>query len=337
MIGRLLIVGASEESALETSYAEAFRSAGVETTVFDPNRMIFGRSSRVFTRLTWSLQHLAVSAALRRYIASAPAVDAVLVFKGYFLNQPSIAWCRTHTRVPWLNFNPDSPFDPGRSTSSPQIRAALSDYDLYATWSTALVPKLLAYGARRAEFLPFAAAPEVHYPDSQRDPELRDKLTFVGSHDAQRASTLSALAGLPLAIYGNAWEDLPRRSPLRAHVRSAAVHGAGLRRVVSSSLASINILRPQNVGSHNMRTFEVPAMGGLLLTTRSQEQQGFFPDQEASLMYGSPDELRSLAERLLRGEYDVPALKANALARAATHTYHARALTLLGWIDELKR
>lgn len=335
MIERLLIVGSSEEGALEAAYAAAFRRAGVETIVFDPDAHTFGRSSRILTRLTWSLRHLAVSATLRRYIARAPRFDAVLVFKGYFLDRACLQFCRARTGVPWLNFNPDSPFDPGRSTSSRHIRETIGDYDLYIIWSRELVTRLRAAGARRAEYLPFAAAPEAHFPDPARDLQLQGTLTFVGSHDAQRAEWLGSLAGMPLAIYGNAWQDLPRRSALRAHVRSRAVYGAGLRRIVSSSLASINILRPQNAGAHNMRTFEVPAMGGLLLTSRSSEQQAFFPENEASLMFERPQELRSVAERLLRGDYDVNAMKANALERARAHTYHARARTILGFIDTL--
>ena len=50
----------------------------------------------------------------------------------------------------------------------------------------------------------------------------------------------------------------------------------------------------------------------------------------------SAEELRTQAERLVRGDYDVPALKANALARAAAHTYHARAHSILGFIDSLR-
>lgn len=338
MIRRLLIVGATGEGALETAYQAAFQRAGVETEVFEPDTVVAGlRRSRVLNRLSWSLQHIPVSMALARRIARGPRPDAVLVVKGYFLSQRCVRACRAQSGVPWLYYNPDSPFDAGRSTSSRHIRAALREYDLCAIWSRQLVRELQARGVRRVEYLPFAAAREMHYPSTTRDPSLARSLVFVGSYDAQRARVLEALEGLPLVIQGNAWEDLPRRSWLRKHVRSRAVYGAELRRVVSSALASINILRPQNAGAHNMRTFEVPAMGGLLLTTRSAEQQAFFPEGEASLMYESPAELRQVAERLLRGEYDVPALKAQGLARAEGHSYDARARSVLEWIDALGR
>ena len=38
---------------------------------------------------------------------------------------------------------------------------------------------------------------------------------------------------------------------------------------------ALNILRDQNLSSHNMKTFEIPAFNGLMLTTRSKEQNFF--------------------------------------------------------------
>jgi spore maturation protein CgeB len=304
-------------------------------TVFDPERRLsWLRRSRVLNRATWSLQHHAVSAALSRYLERAERWDAVLVFKGYFLTRARLVRGRARTGVPWLNYNPDDPFDPGRATSSRHIRESLGAYDVYLIWSRELAGELERRGARRAVYLPFAYDRSRHFPAPERDPALAGTLTFVGSYDERRAQLLSALAGLPLAIYGNAWEHLPRSSPLRACVRSQAIFGSELRRVVSSSLASVNILRPQNEGAHNMRTFEVPAMGGVMLTTRSPEQQTFFPEGEASLMYGDARELREVSERLVRGAYDTAAIRRAALERSHGKDYEARAraiLDLLHW------
>ena len=57
--------------------------------------------------------------------------------------------------------------------------------------------------------------------------------------------------------------------------------------VINSSKFSLNLLRDQNKCSHNMKTFEIPSMGGLLVTERSQEQQSFFPENKASLMFNT--------------------------------------------------
>ena len=48
-------------------------------------------------------------------------------------------------------------------------------------------------------------------------------------------------------------------------------------KVICESHASLNIFRKQNELSHNMKTFEIPAMGGLMITKRSKEQDFFSP------------------------------------------------------------
>lgn len=332
---RVLIVGSRAQGALEHAYAAGFRAHGVDIEVFDPEGSLTTvRRSRVLNRLTWQLQHFAVGRALEARITGGPSADAVLVFKGYFLPLSAIRRARAASRVPWLNFNPDSPFDPGRSTSSRHIRAALREYDAYLTWSRALVTRLSEHGVSRPVYLPFAYDPNAHFPSDDVDPSLAEKVVFVGSYDSQRAELLLALADLPLVVYGNAWDRLPSRSPLRRCIRGPAIFGAELRRVVTSSLATINILRPQNVGSHNMRTFEVPAMGGLMLTSRSEEQQAFFPDRVASLMYSSAPELREIVQGLIHGRYDTTAIRARAREGAQQHSYPVRAraiLDVLGW------
>jgi len=332
---RLLIVGSKAEGALENAYADAFRELGVVVEQCDPEASLARvRRSRVINRLTWSMQHHVVAATMDQVVNRPTFADAVLVFKGYFLPRQRLRSWRARTGVPWLNLNPDSPFDPGRSTSSTHIVRSIPEYDCYFTWSRALVGELERAGARRAVYLPFAHDPHVHYAAERVDSSLGDKIAFVGSHDAQRARVLHALRGLPLVIFGNAWGNLPRRSPLRSQVKGSAIFGADLRRVVTSSLATINILRPQNAGSHNMRTFEVPAMQGLMLTTRSAEQDAFFPESEASLMFGSDEELRHEVEMLLRGGHDVDSLRRHALARSSGQTYVARARAIaaeLGW------
>mgnify|MGYP006107481757 CR=1 FL=1 len=44
-----------------------------------------------------------------------------------------------------------------------------------------------------------------------------------------------------------------------------------------------------------MRTFEIPSMGGLMLTTRSNEQNKFFPENKASLMF---KDIQNLTKKL---------------------------------------
>jgi spore maturation protein CgeB len=334
---RILLLGSVAPLAMESYFAEAFRALGIDATVFDPEHgLAIFRKTGIRDRLTAPVQPIIVGRALDAFMKSYVLGDAVLVFKGRDLAPKTLRRWRRLTNVPWLNLNPDNPFDSGHITSSRHIRAALSDYDAYFIWSRALVPRIEAAGCPRVVYLPFAHNPATHFPPDSIDTSLSKTITFVGTHDRLRAATLEAIADLPIQVLGPHWYKLPRGSRLHGKIVPDTVYPAAMRRIVGSSLASINMLRRQNDGAHNMRTFEVPAMGGLLLTTRSAEQHEFFPEGEASLMYGDAAELRHVVQRLLRGDYDVAGMKAQALARASEHSYLRRASSIVSMVREIR-
>ena len=54
----------------------------------------------------------------------------------------------------------------------------------------------------------------------------------------------------------------------------------------------MNVLRLQNKGSHNMRTFEIPASGGFMLQERSNEVLEFFEEGKEIECFSSVKELK---------------------------------------------
>ena len=62
-------------------------------------------------------------------------------------------------------------------------------------------------------------------------------------------------------------------------------------RLIAGARVAINILRKQNEGSYNMRTFENPGCGGLLASQFSIEQQDFFPDGNAAIYFANLEDM----------------------------------------------
>lgn len=334
---RLLIVGANQPWTLATMYGHAFRRIGVEHVEhFDADAGIAQiRRHRLLSRVGWHALHHIVARQVDAFFSSGGPWDAVLVVKGLFLSARSLARARAHSpHARWICLNPDDPFSVERASASRHIRETIPLYDLYLIWSHSLLPQLRAAGARRVAYLPFGHDPALHFPSPERDPDLDAVVTFVGAYDRQRASILEGLASLPIRVYGAGWERVSRFSPLRAKVVPQPLYGADLRRVISSSLATLNLLRAQNEGSHNMRTFEVPAMGGLMVTQRTPEQHGMFPEHRACLMFSSEGELRTLVEQLVRGQLDTSGIRADAFARSSEHTYDRRARAIIAMLGE---
>lgn len=335
---KILIVGPAAPGSLENSYVHAFRGiGGIEVNHLDVDQYRFfayrhNLPSRLINRVFTGVNPYRVQRALVR-ACSREAYDVVIVFKGMEFPRAVLEECRRSSRdTYWINLNPDDPLNIGsRGSTNRHVVDSLSFFDLYLIWSRYLVPKLKEAGCRRVEYLPFAYDPDVHFranPGSVNP----DRVLFVGSWDKERESALTALGEFNLQIYGESWQRASAASGLRDKIIPRNLYGSELVDVVAGSAVSLNILRPQNAGSHNMRTFEIPAMGGLLLTTRSIEQHEWFPEDKACLMYETPEELRNKVKFVLENPEVAQKIRREGMRRVKDQTYRARAEAILSMV-----
>lgn len=100
----------------------------------------------------------------------------------------------------------------------------------------------------------------------------------------------------------------------------------------------INIFRAHNEGSHNMRTFEMPGLGCIMVAPRSDEHTEFFKDNKEAFFYDSKEMLAVLVGRLLMVPYnDCLKTRHNALNRSikSGYDYKSRAKQALDEITQL--
>ena len=211
--------------------------------------------------------------------------EVIIVFKGANFSRKTLERGRKLSpKTTWVNINPDDPLNvSSRGSTNKNIVESLGFFNLYCVWSKRLVEKLANQGCQKTVYLPFGYDQDFHLPPPDSLTVRHGLVTFVGAWDKEREAILSAIADYDLHIYGNGWNRVSRSSPLRSKIMSQNIYREEFARVIARSTVSLNLLRSQNIGSHNMRTFEIPAMGGLMLTTRSEEQDGFFPEGKASL------------------------------------------------------
>lgn len=326
-----LVVGSRREGSLENAYVAALRCLpGISVTHLDPELAVSWLPARVRARVGVRLQWRSAGNCLLSHLRGRPdAYDVVLVFKGMFLTLSTLRECRAvAARSLWVNLNPDDPCNAeSRGAANQNTRETISEYDTYVTWTPTLLSSLRAGGAKCILSVPFGYDPSTHYPWPALDPDLAGSATFVGTWDREREDLLSHIADLPIRIFGWGWDRIGRRSPLRGKVFARNLYSADLRRVITSSRISVNMLRSQNAISHNMRTFEIPAMGGLMLTQRTTEQGAFFPEGAACLMYADPEELRSQVRTALY-DLDLKDVRQAGLERVRGHSYRDRATVL---------
>ncbi|MCA9517642.1 MAG: hypothetical protein KC635_22030, partial [Myxococcales bacterium] len=194
--------------------------------------------------------------------------------------------------VPLVAYHPDDPFNVGRGPLRPgpahrRARAQLLAADLVVSWSPEVVRRAEALGARRARYLPFAADPAVHprVPVTDADrAALGADVTFVGNWDQERERWLTGIAaaleaeGVGLAVWGTEyWETRCKDARVRAAWRGRPLFGEEMSKAALASAINLNVLRLQNRGATNMRTFEIPCAGGFMLHERSPALSEWLP------------------------------------------------------------
>jgi spore maturation protein CgeB len=171
------------------------------------------------------------------------------------------------------NFSTDDPWSKGQFAS--WFMKALPSYDYVFTPRQANFEDLKSLNGPEIHPLPFAYAPDLHFPaQDDESPKTMDVL-FYGNVDPDRSPQLEALvsSGLRLTLYA-ASRLTPRLIP--------SFHGyadpATMRRAVAQAPVSLVIGRKSNRDTHAMRSYEIPAMRGCILAEDSKDHRLLYGD-----------------------------------------------------------
>ncbi|WP_246984051.1 CgeB family protein [Halorientalis marina] len=255
--------------------------------------------------------------------------DLVFVMKGSYLDSDAVRRLRKVTGAPVVSWNQDNPFQVRSEHRRDETYLdAITEYDIVYTWGRHLIDDFLAAGARQVEHLPFAHDPVIHHP-TETVPKYDCEVAFIGQWSPKRERVLSALTGFNLQIRGLWWAQRCEDETLRQCVEGESLAGEEYARAMSSADAVVNVVGDHNVPFYNMRTFEIPAVQSLMLTTRTEGQEEVFPDGEACLMFSDPEDLRTAAESALEKPHRLRAIADRGYEIAQQHTYEHRMRTVL--------
>ena len=257
----------------------------------------------------------------------------VLIVKADRITQDTLQIIR-RSGAQLVRWNFDDPWN-AAVNSGPQETIPL--YDLYVTCKQAIIPDLKNAGAQRVAWIPCGYHPHLHFP-SPPSPERTSyacDVAIIGGADASRVDTVrqlrDALPDLTIALYGAYWEMEPDLRPL-AH---GIVHGEDFRQAIAHSKLCLNLLRETNRDDHNMRTFEIPACGGVQVAPYTDEHAEWFQHRESILFYRDFDYLVKLIRDTL---HDAPLRFRVAMGGRRTvesHTWTARLREMLALLTPL--
>jgi spore maturation protein CgeB len=184
-----------------------------------------------------------------------------------------------------LNYLTDDPWNPAHW--APWFMKALPCYDQIFFPRRANLEDLQRLGCPKVAYLPFAYAPEIHFREPPATPSeeacLSSDVVFAGGADRDRVPLMAALAraGFRVRLYGGYWERFPETRPY--------THGNAdphtLRKVIAAAKVALCLVRRANRDGHVMRTFEVPAMGGCMLTEDTEEHREIFGEEGKAVVY----------------------------------------------------
>jgi hypothetical protein len=312
----MVVVGIPAEGGIRDSLVTAFRRSGCTVELLD-----LGPWSPAWL-VSAAFRYPALGGGYRREIrrrvdmlAGHGRADLVLVFKGELLSPRSIDHLRRRFSSPVVCWNPDSPFDDAVSNRGAGIPQAIGAYDAYITWADDVAERLSAVAAR-VFVIPFAWDPDIMRPAAGRG-VAASRIVFIGTGARGRSILLHSLAHLHPMVFGNRWPKIEG-----ADIRPP-VFGAELCGIVGEAKWNLNLLRPQNERSHNMRTFELVGAGGTQVAPQTDDHRRFLGGDSRTVLFQSQKELESI----LRSDPGERPPRPPSLLKG--HTYDDRASQLL--------
>lgn len=198
--------------------------------------------------------------------------DVVLFVKGTLATKGCLWRLRPYVGrlVCW---QPDDPWNP--SACHQRIQEAIPYYHLYATCKTSIIDDLKKDGAEKVVYVPCGYKPEIHFIDDSllecHAAPFKCEVAVIGGADEERIGIvkhlLKAMPDLNLKLYGGYWD----RDPSLAKYAEGHVYGWAYRAAIRHAKVVLNILRSQNRDQHNMKSLEIPACGGTMLTEKTKE------------------------------------------------------------------
>lgn len=300
---KLMIIGSDQIFSIERFYVQYLRSQGVNVIQFCAHRIFaeyYQKSflNRVLFRCGLSSIYASINKQFRGLVKNENP-DIVWVFKGMELYPATLRWVK-RLNIKLVNYNPDNPFIfSGRGSGNKNIRNSIGLYDLHFTYNLSVKKRIAKKFGLKTDLLPFGFdVSDALFLACSRQEEVV-QVCFLGNPDLRRASFITGLAerNIGVAVYGHNWRDFVNHSAIKVY---SAVYGDEQWMTLRRYRVQLNLMRNHNEDSHNMRSFEVPSIGGIMVAPDTVEHRMFFDDGKEIFLYRDLDHCVELVQYLLR-------------------------------------
>ena len=338
---RILITGSDKAHAIESLYARYMKEQGAAIFFFPATSIFYNYYYKnIFNKLTYRAGISGVlgkiNAAFINLVETCKP-DVIWIFKGMEFFPETLQLVK-RKGIKLVNYNPDNPFIfSGKGSGNSNITNSVALYQLHFTYNLATQQKLQQEYNANTSFLPFGFdVRDELYSECLALPETM-KACFLGNPDIQRASFIKELAstGISIDVYGNDWSKFVTHKNIQVF---PPVYNDQFWKVLRKYRVQINLMRIHNEDSHNMRTFEIPGIGGIMVAPETTEHTLFFDNKKEAFFFRDVNACSTIIRDLLRADtIDANIIRDNARHKSVTagYTYKERSEFALRRISQL--
>lgn len=337
---KVLIVGSDEIYAIENYYVQHLTDIGISVQLYPAQKFFFRYYQRsVVNKMICRIGLSSILSSINKnlkYIVTEFNPDVLWVFKGMEVFPSTLKWCKQRG-IKLVNYNPDNPFIfSGTGSGNKNVTNSITLFDLHFTYNIEILEQLEQRGLN-TKFLPFAFENSHEVNQVLKEENEIVKLCFIGNPDKERANFIMEIArrGIEVDLHGNQWDRFVNHPNLRIH---EAIYGAQLLRALRKYRIQLNLMRVHNEDSHNMRTFEVPGVGGIMIAPSTKEHRFFFEENREAFFFKDINDAADSIKAILHLSFaEASAIRKAARSRSINsgYTYKDRSLYVAAELKNL--
>jgi spore maturation protein CgeB len=285
---KLLICGALSNYAIERFYLKYLRQLiRDEVEIFTPQNIFLDYYNHSFAnKIIFRIGYQNIYHRINKLFIEKVAYfkpDIVFIFKGMEIFPETLLHLR-NIGVRLVNYNPDNPFlFSGKGSGNENITNSIALYHLHFTYDPDILKQLQQFPVKTA-ILPFGfELSETDFQETSLQPEINE-ICFLGNPDKDRAKFIGEISvHLPIVVYGNNWNKYVQSSS-KISIKPA-VYDLEFWKILRQYRVQLNLMRPHNPQSHNMRSFEVPGVGGIGLFPDTPDHRKYFEPGKEIMVY----------------------------------------------------
>lgn len=296
---KVFLVGSDKVYAIENFYVKYLRKLGIEVFHFPAQSLFYDYYQKnVFNKVVYRSAMSSVLKDINRSFRNkieAFGPDVIWVFKGMEIYPGSLEWVRSKG-IPLVNYNADSPFIfSGKGSGNENVTNSIGLYDLFLTYNRE-DKKQMETKMIRSEILPFGFDLEDDLFKECEQMEEINRVCFLGNPDDKRSKFIEDMAvmGVKIHVYGHHWKRYISHPNITL---CKPVYNGDFWRTLRQYRVQLNLMRPHNLTSHNMRTFEAAGVGAIQLAPATEDHLLYFKENEEIFLF---KDLESCANQIAK-------------------------------------